>query len=118
MTEMTTNVAFRQGGDPAPVSRGGPVLKTFVGRFTFSASVAAGGDTIPTPNVGANATLRAVQIAPVSDGDSFFSWDGSTSTPKIQSYDQADGTASNIGGEETGDLSAKDPVTVILTYEE
>ena len=116
MAEMTSSVGFREGGVQPPVSRGSVAIHRFIGRMTFNASVASGGDTLPLPGVPSTYTLRGVVVTPSMDGTNHYSWDGNLTTPKVHVHDAADGTASNIGAEVTGDLSAI-TVTVELIYE-
>lgn len=92
MGTITNSVEFHEGADPGPVSRGATRVRRSMATVALSTSYATGGDTLNIPSdIGA---LKGVFVAPMADGTRYYSWNGSTSTPKIQSYVQATGAES------------------------
>lgn len=111
------NVTFTQlpqvAGRQAPVSYGAK-RRTFVyAKFTMNASYATGGDTLDSASLPTNiGSLKAVFITPNHDGTRTFTWDGSTSTPKIKAFD-AFATEEGAGTDVSGTT-----IHVILVYEQ
>lgn len=92
MGNVVNSTEFHEGADPAPVSRGATRVRRAFATVALSSSYATGGDTLSVPSdIG---SLKQLYVSPLADGTRYYSWNGSTSTPKIQSYVQATGAES------------------------
>lgn len=115
MGTVSNTTDFREGGAPAPVSRGGKRLRFFIGKVTMSSSYATGGDTLQVPTLPAGFSLVQVHVAENPDATPrFVTWDGSTSTPKLKAFVESAGVMGEVAN--ATNLSA---VTrnVLLVYE-
>ena len=105
---------FREGGSPAPVSRGGKRLRFFYGKITMSASYATNGDTLQLPTAPPGTALKAIDVFPSYNGTRFVFWDGSVSAPKLKAFVEGAAVFAEVAN--TTDLSA-DTRHVLAIYE-
>lgn len=82
MGTFTNTTEFTRAGEAPALSVGGKRRITFYGKVTGSTSYATGGDTLTVPTV-TGGTLESVFVSAVGT-TRFWSWDGSTSTPKLK----------------------------------
>lgn len=100
MGTVANTTPFVESSTTPTRSVGGRRTRIFTGKVTPSSSYATGGETIGGLPTGVG-TLKAVFITPYHDGTRTWTWDNSTSTPKMKAFDAfatEEGAATDVSG--------------------
>lgn len=115
MGTLAEVIAPSAGGTRKTVSEGGIRYEMWYGEFTFPATYATNGDTVPKPQGPAGGTLKAVQVVHAAlPAGIDVQWDGGTSTIKLKAFDE-DNT-SGVAAELANGNGQLDGITAILGF--